>query len=90
MSAAAPEQDKIVPIRETVLLPQQTSSLVIETLKELLAQAERGEIAAFAYVKVDPAANIYTDWSTHGVREHGFAMVGGVARLLYRLNKAQD
>jgi hypothetical protein len=82
--------DRVVPIRENVLLPEHHSPLVVETLQELLAQAERGEIAAFAYVVVDPGSNVFTDWATHGTPDHGFALVGGVARLLYRLNKAQD
>jgi hypothetical protein len=82
--------ENVVPIRDFVLLPREVPTVVLELLRELLERAENGEITAFAYVAIDPGSNLTCNWAYHGTQDHGFAMTGGVTRLLYRMNKAQD
>lgn len=72
-----------------VALPQQPVGAVVTALRDLLEAAERGEIQGFCYASIDPGSWIRTNWHFNG-RSNGLALVGGVARLLYRMNVAQD
>lgn len=79
----------VVPISQDVVIPDRPVDDVVDVLRELLAEAERGELLAFACATLDRGQNGAIRWSYCG-RLHGFALMGAVARLQYRLNEACD
>lgn len=79
----------VVPLNGDVLVPGRRAEDVVELLRDLLAEAERGEIVALACSYVSPAHQVTVDWAFAGAT-NGLMLVGAAARLLYRLNKGQD
>jgi hypothetical protein len=63
---------------------------IVAVLRELLAQAERGEIAAFACATIAVEGGADVHWAWEGKSADGFALQGAVSRLQYRLNGACD
>ena len=83
---SAGQQTIVVPINSDVVIPAQPVSDVVGVLRELLAEAERGELIAFACATVDPGQNVVARWAYNG-RLIGFALMGAVSRLAFRLNE---
>jgi hypothetical protein len=80
---------EVIALTDTVVLPERASETVIESCRNLLEMAERGEIVGIAYVTVNPAGVPVTDWAVQGIAA-SFVLVGGLARLLWRMNRDQE
>jgi hypothetical protein len=48
------------------LLPGEVDALVVETLRDLLARAERGEITAIAFAGAEPNGGAFHGWEGSG------------------------
>ena len=83
-------QTTVVPINGDVVLPGRAAEDVIASIRDLLAEAERGEVFAFACATVDAGGNAAVRWSWQGQSVDGFALMGAVSRLQHRLNEACD
>jgi hypothetical protein len=62
---------------------------VVETLRELLAEAERGEIIAIAFATENTGRESATGWAG-GERMNTFAVIGAIERLKHRLLVGYD
>lgn len=89
------DDSKIVPLRGAVV-PNAPVAGVVEDLRALLAQAERGELRAFAFAVVRADGSVGTGWAKPemgervalSVESHGLG--AGVLTLAYRYAAAGD
>jgi hypothetical protein len=63
------------------------NEVVVETLKEWLAMAERGEITSIAIIGIDRDSDAITEWSTPVKWD---PLISGIAKAQYRVLKAAD
>jgi len=79
----------VTPIRADVepVDPGAIKQSIVKMIRELLDEAERGEVAAVAIVTVEPQDGVTTRWDTGApVRHH--ALVSGLSRLIHRMHDA--
>lgn len=80
-------ESKVVRFNDDVTLPGQIDQDIVELLREMLAEAERGEILALACATLDVGGSAKSRWRWTACSTNGFALMGVVSRLLYRLNQ---
>lgn len=80
---------EIISLHGDAPLPVEPDPNIVGICEDLLGRAKRGEVAAIAMVAVDPGGIPVIDWWRTSSAS-GFVLVGGVARLMYRMNQGQD
>lgn len=79
-------EKKVVAMSENIVLPGRAVDEVVDTLRELLACAERGEIVAVAVAAVGANMTARTQYA-YKSNLNGIALMGVATRLQYRLSR---
>lgn len=80
---------EIVSLHDGVIAHGKPSKSVIDLAREILRQAEAGEIIALGCASIEPSLVPSTSWACEDDRA-SFVLIGCVSRLQYRLNAGQD